>query len=139
MLSPSEVRPSWRELPGFHAHSLGERNYLPVLQCPHLKPFCGEGNEQGFRSARWGGLGDMGRPFLCHRPSLSSCWAKPWCCSSSASSWLSPPQLASQSASLNGERSSNQRRKTNGPIFCFPAVRPSQAEPQFFLCRVERW
>lgn len=37
-LNPSNVKPSWRELLGFHAHSWGRRNYLPggTLLCRDL-------------------------------------------------------------------------------------------------------
>lgn len=68
--APSKVRPSWRELLGFHTHSCGERDYLPVgdpaRQGADPQPSKGEEDEHGYCPARWGGLRGTGKQFVCH-------------------------------------------------------------------------
>ena len=75
-----KVGPSWRELLGFHAHSWGERDYLPVgdpaRQDPEPQPSQREEDERGYCPASWGGPGVTGKPFVCHAP-CGLGWALP--------------------------------------------------------------
>lgn len=89
--APSKVRPSWRELLGFHAHSWGERDYLsdgdPARQGPDPQSSLREGMGEGFPGGdRAGG---MGKPFICLRPTGHGLGCKWW----SVRDLTAPPPL----------------------------------------------
>ena len=115
--APSKVRPSWRELLGFHTHSCGERDYLlvgdPDRQGADPQPSQREEDEHGYCPARWGGLRGTGKQFVCHTHFMGTLPPNSLVPSPLTHQLLTPPSLPfSQRAALKEKEGPRLRRLT---------------------------